>query len=334
MLLSTYTRKCVQFRITLILALTGLVATLMAGSTVPASARETISVGKTIREVGLTANHLPSTTGEYDCTEINVPFATVTAVQGINDRGDIVGQFTANKVTRGFLLPKRGSLVVIDHPGSTFTSALAINSEGLIIGNWEDAVHQRRGFIWTDGRFTDVQFPGSSFTSLPSLNERGDMAGRYIFAGQPHGFTFIDGVYATLDVPGASDTAIFDLSSDGRIGGNYITGGLTHGFVLSGNEITTIDWPTATGPGSFSVRGITPGGHIVVGSYHDPTTLATHGFILVKGELTNFDYPFPAPGQVVSSTAIFGINSRGTFVGAYNVGGSVSSNFQHGYVCR
>ena len=88
MLLSTHARKRVQFHITLILALTALVATLMSGSTVPASADETTSVAKTIREVVLAANRLPATSGDYDCTEINVPFATVTAVQGINDRGE------------------------------------------------------------------------------------------------------------------------------------------------------------------------------------------------------------------------------------------------------
>ncbi len=271
----------------------------------------------------------------YDCTQIDVPAATATAVQAINPRGDITGQFTANGVTHGFLLPKNGQLVVIDHPNSTFTSALAINSEGVFVGNWEDAAHQRRGFIWNAGQFTDVQFPGSSFTSVPGLNDRGEVAGRYILAGQPHGFIFSDGVFSTVDVTGASDTAIFDLRSDEEIGGHYVASGVTHGFVLSAGALTTVDWPDATAAGSFnSVRGVTPGGKIVVGSYHGPTTQATHGFILMNRALTNFDYPSPAPGQVVSSTAIFGVNPQGTLVGGFNVGGSVSSTSQHGYVCR
>ena len=267
------------------------------------------------------------------CTQVDVPGATVTSVQGINARGDIVGRFTdANNVVHGFLIPKHGSMVVIDRPNSTFNSALAINSKGVIVGNWEDP-QTRRGFIWKDGQFTDVQFPGSSFTSAPSINASGDVAGRYILAGQPHGFILKDGVYSTFDVPGATDTAIFAFGDDGELGGHYIVGtgasAVTHGFILADGELTTVDWPDDTLPSSFnSVRGIAAGGHILVGSHHGPNTTATHGYVLLNDALTNFDYP--ATG--VTSTAILGVNSKGIFVGAFNIG-SVSSTFQHGYVC-
>jgi uncharacterized membrane protein len=266
------------------------------------------------------------------CTQIDVPGAQITSAQGINARGDIVGRFNdANNVVHGFLLPKHGPMVVIDRPNSTFNSALAINSKGVIVGNWEDP-QTRRGFIWKDGQFTDVQFPGSSFTSAPSINESGDVAGRYILGGQPHGFILKDGVYSTFDVPGATDTAIFTLADEGELGGHYIVGtgasAVTHGFIRSEGELTTVDWPDDTLASSFnSVRGIAAGGEILVGSHHGPNTAVTHGYVLVDDALTNFDYP--ATG--VTSTAIFGVNSKGAFVGGFSLG--PPTIFQHGYVC-
>jgi uncharacterized membrane protein len=266
------------------------------------------------------------------CSQIDVPGAVITSVQGINARGDIVGRFTdLNNVVHGFLLPKHGALVVIDRPNSTFNSALAINSKGVIVGNWEDP-QQRRGFIWKDGSFTDVQFPGASFTSAPSINESGDVAGRYILAGQPHGFILRDGIYSTFDVPGAADTAIFTLGDDGELGGHYVVGtgatATTHGFIRSEGELTTVDWPDDTLPGSFnSVRGSSAGGNILVGSHHGPNTTVTHGYVLVDQALTNFDYPVSG----VTSTAVFGVNSKGDFVGGFSLG--PPAIFQHGYVC-
>ena len=289
----------------------------------------------TLRSLAPVPDPAGSLSTNYDCTQIDVPGATVTGAMGINARGDITGQFTdTNNVIHGWLLPKDGSIIVLDHPNSTRNSALAINSEGLVAGNWEDATHQRRGFLWKGGRFSDVQFPGSSFTSATSINDRGDVAGQYILAGQNHGFLLSNGVYSTVDVPGATATSIFGLSNDGELCGNYSVGTgpavVMHGFLLFGDGLMTVDWPRATLPASFnSARGIAPDGNIVVGSYHGPNTTATHGYILGDDALTNFDYP--AAG--VTSTAIFGVNSQGAFVGGFNVG-SVSATFQHGYVCR
>ena len=342
MLPSNNIQNYARHHVSLIVALVGLIgaSTLVPGPERLASAQLVGPSSTTVLEaVAFKASHAGSARADHDCTQIDVLGATATAAMGINAHSDITGQFTdANNVIHGFLLPKHGPMVVIDHPDSTRNSALAINSKGLIAGNWEDAAHQRRGFIWNDGQFTDVEFPGSSFTSATSINRRGDVAGQYILAGQTHGFTFSDGVcggvYATVDVPGATATAIFALNNDGELGGNYVVGtgpsAVTHGFILSDDELTTVDWPDDTLPTSFnSVRGIARGGDIVVGSHHGPNTTATHGYILVDDELTNFDYP--AAG--VTSTAIFGVNRRGRFVGGFNVG-SVSATFQHGYVCR
>src|SRR4051794_30810636 len=60
-------------------------------------------------------------------TQIDVPGATSTSASGINDAGQIVGQFN-NGGTHGFLY-SGGSFTQIDAPGATFagTSASGIN---------------------------------------------------------------------------------------------------------------------------------------------------------------------------------------------------------------
>ena len=69
-------------------------------------------------------------------TTIDVPDASSTQAQGINPRGDIVGQYTAGGTTHGFLLDKGGSFASIDIPGASSSAALSINPKGEIVGTY------------------------------------------------------------------------------------------------------------------------------------------------------------------------------------------------------
>src|SRR5262249_46075197 len=55
-------------------------------------------------------------------TTIDVPGASYTDVQGINPRGDIVGQYMTGGVGHGYLL-SRGEFVSIDFPGANSSFA-------------------------------------------------------------------------------------------------------------------------------------------------------------------------------------------------------------------
>src|SRR5262249_11642225 len=66
-------------------------------------------------------------------TRIDVPGASFTSGQGINPRGDIVGQYISGGVSHGFLL-SAGQFASIAFPGSSFTYARGINSRGDIVG--------------------------------------------------------------------------------------------------------------------------------------------------------------------------------------------------------
>src|SRR5688500_17484094 len=62
-----------------------------------------------------------------------VPGATATTAWGNNSRGDIVGSYTKDGVTHGFLLSD-GVLTTIDYEGAASTEARGINAQGDIVG--------------------------------------------------------------------------------------------------------------------------------------------------------------------------------------------------------
>ncbi|HEY2360778.1 MAG TPA: hypothetical protein VGK36_06670 [Candidatus Angelobacter sp.] len=134
-----------------------------------------------------------------------------TVANGVNDLGDIVGQFTGTGSEFGFLL-HQGKLTIISFPGATGgTLASSINNQGVIVGNYfisgqSDGTH---GFMWKNGAFTNIDFPGAAVTFPVKITNNGDVVGTYIdSAGFQNGFSFDKGHYSTIDRPGFADTRI------------------------------------------------------------------------------------------------------------------------------
>jgi probable HAF family extracellular repeat protein len=154
---------------------------------------------------------------------------------GVNDLGDIVGQFNGNGSDFGFLL-HQGKLTIISFPGAaggTFPSG--INNQGVIVGNYftseeRDGSH---GFMWKNGTFTNIEFPGAVATAPVKISNNGDVVGTYVDSPQfEHGFSFDKGRYTTIDRPGFADTQIFALNdfdnilgfASGSSGGKWFKG--------------------------------------------------------------------------------------------------------------
>src|SRR5216117_3208661 len=105
--------------------------------------------------VGLLA---PTTSPAFaSISTIEVPGATYTSANGMNDRGDIVGNYSEGRTYRGFVLDN-GTFTTIDVPGATFTSANGINDRGQIVGTYFSVgLH---GFVLDKGTFTTIDVPG------------------------------------------------------------------------------------------------------------------------------------------------------------------------------
>src|SRR5437867_8361390 len=102
----------------------------------------------------------PGTATSYFFTTIDDPAADTvngerTRAFGINDAGDIVGDFGRH----GFLY-SRGIFTTVDVPGAVVTQAFGINNSGQIVGNFSDTTGAH-GFLYSRGIFTTVDVPGA-----------------------------------------------------------------------------------------------------------------------------------------------------------------------------
>jgi probable HAF family extracellular repeat protein len=122
----------------------------------------------------------------YSFTTIDVPGASYTVAQGINDSGQIVGWY--NSTGRGYgFLDTGGSLTTIDVPGAIGTEAYGINDSGQIVGSYYDG--RTHGFLYTGGSFTTIGVPGAVETDAYGINDSGQIVGEYFDSTKNgHGF--------------------------------------------------------------------------------------------------------------------------------------------------
>jgi uncharacterized membrane protein len=103
-----------------------------------------------------------------------------TRVQGINDRGDVVGSYFDGEVTHAFIL-RRGRYTDIDPPPGLFAEAGDVNNRGQVVGRYgvlvDEATAKLRGFLWDKGNLTDIpDAPGDRCDTVASgINERGQI---------------------------------------------------------------------------------------------------------------------------------------------------------------
>jgi uncharacterized membrane protein len=156
-----------------------------------------------------------------------------TNLSGINDRGDIVGNFAANGTVNGFVRDRRGAYTTIRPPDAAATLLTGINERGEIVGNYSTAgpedllVGNPRGFVYSRGVYRDVAIPGAVGVGLNGINNRGQVAGTYAGAdGVFRGFVRDRrGDIETVEHPDAAGlgTAVYAINDRGDLTGAYLT---------------------------------------------------------------------------------------------------------------
>ncbi len=245
-----------------------------------------------------------------ELTRIEVPGARETLAYGINNSGQIVGEYyDAAGGRHGFLLSD-GSYTTLDVPGARVTIAHGINDTGQIVGYYFDATGTH-GFLLSGGNFTTFDVPGAEGAWGYGINNSGQIVGEYYDAAGDHGFLLSDGNYTTFDVPGASITAAYGINDSGQIVGTYRdTGNYRHGFLVNDGQYTTFNVPASS---DTDAQGINDAGQIV-GYYADLGGNSGGGFLLSGDSYTTFH----VPGMVF--TYAQGVNDSDQIVG-YPVGG-------------
>ena len=164
--------------------------------------------------------------GKY--TDIPGPKGSIGSVaQGINDNGDIVGQFADTKGTHGFLLSK-GKYTTLDVPGNFGgTVATGINDKGFVVVYWGDTKFSIESSIYNPKtkKFKKINVPGASLTAAWDINNAGDVVYEWIdSAGAEHGALLHGGHYYKFDYPKSAGTQAVGINDKGMIVGGYSNG--------------------------------------------------------------------------------------------------------------
>jgi RHS repeat-associated protein len=248
----------------------------------------------------------------YSYIILDVPGASFTFANGINNIGQVVGNFETSSGTSGSFLYNAGIYTILPNaPGSTNIIARGINDAGQIAGTAFNPTGNV-GFLYTNGLFTIIDNPQSpNGTAVTGINNLGQMVGTSgaggflytsgtftilplfngmyvdpqainnssqitgILAGA-YSFIFSGGQYTEFAVPVTPLTFAFGINISQQIVGYYNPGGaMNYGFIYAGGTFTGVSTPPATAPGYFAY-GINDLGQIV-GYFHNST--GDHGFI-------------------------------------------------------
>jgi probable HAF family extracellular repeat protein len=281
---------------------------------------------------GLTTLQANSQPKEFVFGSFDVQGNISAAPQGINDRGDIVGNlFDAQGVRHGFLL-RRGEAVadIIDYPqaiggpAGSGTAATGINAQGDVVG-WYRLPGEAsnplaaHGYLLSrKGVFTRIDYPGHLNTMPQRITSTGIALGCYHDTDgmdSMHGFTRSpDGSFSGFSVPASMHNG---ASPDGsRIAGLY----QNHGYVIDQGGFLSFDVPDSIVTAAYDM---TPQGD-VIGHFRDGSG-RFHGFLRDEdGEFTVLDYPG------ASSTQARGINAQGEVVGFYDD----ANGRRHGFLAQ
>ena len=268
-----------------------------------------------------------------DFATLDVPGATLTRPNDVNNSGVIVGRFDNQNGTHGFVY-QNGSFTQIDFPTAGSTAAIGINDSGDVVGRFTTAGVDH-GFLLSHGAFTQIDFPGSIATQCHGINSNGDIVGRYMSVeksgngkglAHEHGFLLSGDRFSSVDFPDSVTTDAWKITDTGDIVGDWSSNGnfFVHGYTLHNSQFTSFDFPDARLTAS---REINASGQMV-GIYQSKLFNGgtsnpgrEHGFAVINGSYSGFD--FPGSGL----TAGLAINDSGLIVGAY----IDSSGAEHGY---
>jgi probable HAF family extracellular repeat protein len=247
------------------------------------------------------------------------------SASGVNDLGQIVGNFrNASLGSSGFLY-SGGTFTQLDDPNAKMPGATVvsgINDSGVIVGHYFDNGNVVHGFKYVGGVYTTIDVPGAILTEAIGINAAGVIVGAYEDSGfVMHGFIDNNSSFTTLDDPlaGSFGTLATGINDLGQVVGTYTdTMVRNHGFLYSNSSFTTIDDPSVAYPGvntGTSANSINDAGRIV-GYYTDSSSY--HGFVLNTKAA-----PHDLNGDYAAD--VVWRNTNGTVAGWLMNGASISS---------
>jgi probable HAF family extracellular repeat protein len=252
---------------------------------------------------------------------LDIPAATQITANGINDHGQVVGQFVdQNGGAHGFVW-EADSFSLVDYPGMSAVNLYKINNLGQFVGSANDPNGTVHGFFFDRGTLSArLTYPGAGATYAFGINDRGEIVGTFYEAAGSRGFAYKAGRFRAPNLPSAQQTSFQAINNSGQVAGVAVDPKGTHGIVYLENPglfTSVFDFTGATVTYPQAVNG---GGQLG-GQYTNPNG-SGRAFISLDGSLLTVTIP----GAI--SASILGINDRGQACGNF-----IDANqIHHGYV--
>jgi len=159
-------------------------------------------------------------------TDIIVPTATAgTIAYGINDLGDVVGQFGDDVGIHGFLF-NGSTYQTLNAPGAATTIAVGINASNIITLQSLNSSGFLSSWSLIGTRYSLLSVPGAAITAVHSINNRNQIAlGWYDSANVEHGAVRVGPTYYLIDDPAGTNSGIDTINDRELIIGHYLPAG-------------------------------------------------------------------------------------------------------------
>lgn len=154
---------------------------------------------------------------EFDFnTSIVVPGTLGCVINGLNSRGDFVGEcLLEGETVAGFCCIDSG-FTILQVPKALSTHALGISASNEVFGDYQFKKDRYRGFRWKDGSFEDVIIEEATNTFITSANAPGDFVGTISKDGSRFGFAHIGGDVSIYDDENIEESCFFGIADSGH----------------------------------------------------------------------------------------------------------------------
>jgi probable HAF family extracellular repeat protein len=251
----------------------------------------------------------------YTITDLGSSTWYYSMAHGMNNIGEVVGEFEPNSYVRGFWY-SHGTMFDVGHlSGTPYTVAYGVNDTSQVVGE-SSATYNTHACLFMDGKMSDLGTlaDSSGYSSAHAINQSGDIVGEsslvdpsvihaalYPRAGSPTDLGALGGDYSSASSINKSGVIVgeSDAVSDG------VTN--VHAFVYSNGSMQDLG---TLGGGYSSAKGINDSG-VIVGEAESLIEGATYlrAFVYRNGTMS-------ALGTFGgSSSSASAINSAGQIVG-------------------
>jgi uncharacterized membrane protein len=248
----------------------------------------------------------------YTFTQIDYPdhyYGIATIPTGINDSGQVVGDFQGPVGTIGFLFSGDTYSEL-----AQFSYTYAISNGGQVLGRTPEG-QPGTSQPYNNAPVNVISPPTpTGCCNVLGLNNNGDLVGSWIDPSAPgssSGYLKTATSFYTIRVPGSVQDGAYSVNAADDVVGVYIdSNGSVHGYLRTGaGNFVNIDVPMTHNTQAF---GINDAGDIV-GDYPLPPEHAyiPNGFLLSGGVYYNISYPNSL------QTSAYAINNNGQIVGDY-----------------